>query len=90
MAKKKHYDINTPEEFIAAWMKITPQISAKAKQLNITLENADGTPMDSSMLFLTGETTTDTSQQFIAHSILVADAPAGLRESLQIVPLHSH
>jgi hypothetical protein len=59
MPKKKHYNINTSEEFIAAWMKITPQLLAKARELNITLENEDGTPMDAYMLFLTGETTTE-------------------------------
>jgi hypothetical protein len=57
MSPIKHYDINTPEEFIDAWEKLTPQIFAKAKDLNIILENEDGTPMDSFNFFLTGETT---------------------------------
>src|SRR5687767_14277725 len=57
MSQIKHYDINTPEEFIDAWEKLSPQIFAKAKEINIVLENEDGTPMDSFNLFLTGETT---------------------------------
>jgi hypothetical protein len=57
MSQIKHYDINTPEEFIEAWEKLTPQIFAKAKELSIILENEDGTPMDIFHLFITGETT---------------------------------
>jgi hypothetical protein len=57
MSQIKHYDINTAEEFIDAWEKLSPQIFAKAKEINIVLENEDGTQMNSFSLFLTGETT---------------------------------
>jgi hypothetical protein len=63
MPKQKHYDITMPEEFIDAWKKIAPRLFERAKELNISLENADGTSMDASMLFLTGETTAEKLKQ---------------------------
>src|SRR3954468_17776087 len=63
MLQSKQYDINTPEEFIDAWEKLTPQIFAKAEELHISLEKEDGSPMDSFNIFLTGETTAEKLHQ---------------------------
>jgi len=59
MPKKKQYRKHTAEEFIEAWKEINPRLVAKAKELNITLENEDGSPMDPYSLFLIGETTVE-------------------------------
>src|SRR4051812_19664249 len=63
MSQSKLYDINTPEEFIDAWEKLTPQIFAKAEELHISLEKEDGSTMDSFNIFLTGEATAEKFNQ---------------------------
>jgi len=63
MSQSNQYDINTPEEFIDAWEKLTPQIFAKAEELHISLEKEDGSPMDFFNLFLIGETTAEKLNQ---------------------------
>jgi|tagenome__1003787_1003787.scaffolds.fasta_scaffold20531918_2 hypothetical protein len=57
MSKKDRYPIKTAEEFVDEWIKQSPQLFSRAKELNIILENEDGTPMAPYMLFVTGQTT---------------------------------